>query len=38
MLAKCSLIASVFILEDDVNLHRRAAAAHHICSFLAATA
>jgi len=27
MLAKCSLIASMFVLEDDANLHRRAAGA-----------
>lgn len=42
MLAKCSLIVSMFVLEDDANLHRRqlqqAPKAHHICSFLVATA
>lgn len=35
MLAKCSLVAGMFVLEDDANLSRRAAAtnppgAHHI--------
>lgn len=42
MLAKCSLIASMFDLEDDANLHRRqlqqTPRAYHICSLLAATA
>lgn len=42
MLAKRSLVASMFVLEDDANLSRRAAAAvpgaHHICSLLVATA